>query len=218
MRDRDTEELLEKSQAGDQSAAGVLLEMHRERLRRMVQYRMQASVAARVDASDIVQETFAEASRKLPEYLRDRPVPFYCWLRRIAWERLVRLHEFHVQTAKRSAAREADGWLKLTDHSSLMLVNRLAEAQLTPSQNMMKAELLRRTRQVLEQLPPRDQEVLTMRYLEQMSPAEIAATLGINVPAVNMRHMRALARVLRDNGSRDAGSGMNRGVIANSER
>ncbi len=76
-----------------------------------------------------------------------------------------------------------------------MLVNCLAQAQPTPSQNLMKAELLRRTRQALEKLPPRDQEVLTMRYLEQMSPAEIAATLGINAPAVNMRHMRALARI-----------------------
>ena len=124
------EQLLKKSQAGDQSAAGALLEMHRERLRRMVQHRLQPCVAARVDVSDIVQETFVEASRKLPEYLRDRPVPFYCWLRRIAWERLVRLHEFHVRAAKRSVSREVDGWLKLTDHSSLMLVNCLAQAQL----------------------------------------------------------------------------------------
>ena len=51
-----------------------------------------------------------------------------------------------------------------------------------------------RVRTILEQLGTRDREVLVLRHLEQMSPREMSAVLGISEGAVRVRHLRALQR------------------------
>src|SRR3954449_6327982 len=103
----DTDQLLASASQGDATARNRLLERHRPRLKRMVAVRLDRRLAARVDPSDVVQEALAEAARLLPGYLQERPVSFYPWLRRLAWERLVKLHRRHVAAGKRSVAREA---------------------------------------------------------------------------------------------------------------
>src|SRR5438552_7087478 len=79
----DTDHLLEAVSRGDSAARGQLLERHRPKLRRMVAVRIDRRLAARVDPSDVVQEAMALAAARLDEYVRDRPLPFYPWLRRI---------------------------------------------------------------------------------------------------------------------------------------
>src|SRR5258708_4139863 len=91
----DTAELLEPAERGDSRARSELLDRHRARLRRMVAVRLDRRLLARVDPSDIVQETLARADRKLAGYLTKRPVAFYPWLRRLAWEQLVKINEKH---------------------------------------------------------------------------------------------------------------------------
>ena len=59
---------------------------------------------------------------------------------------------------------------------------------------LLREELRRRVRTILEQLGPRDREVLVLRHLEQMSPREMSAVLGISEGAVRVRHLRALQR------------------------
>jgi RNA polymerase sigma-70 factor (ECF subfamily) len=88
----DTDELLRRTAQGNAAARDQLLARHRDRLRKLIAYRMDRRLAARVDPSDIVQEVLVEASRKLPDYLQQRPLPFYPWLRQIAADRLVELH------------------------------------------------------------------------------------------------------------------------------
>src|SRR5947209_19815970 len=92
----DTDQLLAAARTGDASARGRLLEHHRHRLRGMVALRLDPRLAARVDPSDLVQETLAVAHRRLDDYLRDRPLPFYPWLRQIAADRLADAHRRHV--------------------------------------------------------------------------------------------------------------------------
>src|SRR5205823_9047828 len=107
---------------GDESAGHELLARHRDRLRRMVALRLDRRLAARLDPSDVVQEALADAARKLPAYLRDRPLPFYPWLRRLAWERLVKLHQRHVGAGRRSVTREEPP--ELPEGSALELAER----------------------------------------------------------------------------------------------
>src|SRR5436853_2187221 len=121
----DTEELLRRAGDGDRDARGAVLDRHRRRLRRMVALRMDPRLAARVDASDVVQETLAEADRRMSDYLRERPLPFYPWLRRLALDRLAWQHRFHVRAARRSVTREELAPLRLPDGSALELANRL---------------------------------------------------------------------------------------------
>src|SRR5947209_8300829 len=93
----DTEQLLEQARQGDDRARQQLLARHRARLRRMVAVHLDRSLAPRVDPSDVVQEALTEAARDLDAYLRERPLPFYPWLRRLAWERLVKVRRHHLQ-------------------------------------------------------------------------------------------------------------------------
>src|SRR5262245_60416359 len=91
----DAEPLLARAAAGDRSAVSELLAMHRARLKQVVCVRLDRRLAARVDSSDVVQETLAEAARRMPDFLQTRPLPFFAWLRQLAWNRLVDLYRFH---------------------------------------------------------------------------------------------------------------------------
>jgi RNA polymerase sigma-70 factor (ECF subfamily) len=189
----DTDVLLEQARRGDAPAREQLLTRHQARLRRMVAVRLDRRLAARVDPSDVVQEVLAEAARRMPDYLRDRPVPFYPWLRRLAWERLVKLHRRHLHARKRSVLREED-W-PLPDGSAAELAQRLLASASSPSRRMVRQELRERVRAALADLAARDREVLVLRYLEQLSTAETAAVLEISEGAVKVRHLRALERL-----------------------
>jgi hypothetical protein len=84
-----TQELVERAGEGDAAARLDLLERYREHLRRMVAARLDRRLAPRIDASDVVQETLAEAAGRLDDYLDRRPLPFLGWLRQLAGERVI---------------------------------------------------------------------------------------------------------------------------------
>src|SRR5262249_17352531 len=117
------------------------------------------------------------------------------WLRQLAWERLVKLHQRHIQAQKRSTTREQRLDVVLPDESALALANRLLAPGSSPSRQAMPEELRHRVQGALAQLAERDREVLVMRYLEQLSTREIAVVLGIAEGAVKTRHLRALQRL-----------------------
>ena len=190
----ETDELIRRAAEGERAATEDLLVRHRERLLRMVAVRMDSRLAARVDASDVVQEALGEASRKLPEYLRDQPLPFYPWLRQIAWERLVDMHRRHIHAQKRAAGREQRRY-RLSDRSTLALADQLLAGGTSPSGHFARAELCDRMRATLNSLSPRDREVLVLRHLEQLSTREIASVMEITEGAVKTRHLRALQRL-----------------------
>jgi RNA polymerase sigma-70 factor (ECF subfamily) len=191
----DTEGLLEQAAGGDPSASQELLARHRQRLRQMVGVRLDRRLAARLDPSDVVQEVLLEAHQKLGEYLRERPLPFYPWLRQLAWDHLVALHRRHVRAGKRSVSREEASGLPLPDESALDLACRLLARQSSPSRQAVRAELCGRVQAALTELGERDREVLVLRHLEQLAIREIAAVLNLSEGAVKVRHLRAMERL-----------------------
>jgi RNA polymerase sigma-70 factor (ECF subfamily) len=193
--DAEIEALIERAAGGDKAARQELLLRHEQRLRQMIAVRLDHRLAARLDPSDVVQEVFADACRKLSDYLRRRPLPFYPWLRQLAWERLVKLHQRHIGARKRSVTREENPGAALSDESALALAERLSAPGPSPSSRLLREELSRRVRDALDRLAGNDREVLVMRYLEQLSTREIAAILGLSEGAVKVRHLRALERL-----------------------
>lgn len=191
----DTEELLARAGRGDPDARGAVLQRHRPRLRRMVAVRMDRRLAARLDPSDLVQQTLAEADRRLDDYLRARPLPFYPWLRQLAWDRLADGYRRHVRAARRAVGREEAALPPLPDASALELAGRLFAGGPGPSEAARRAEVRDRVRAALAALPERDREVVVLRYLEQMTAAEVAAVLGLTEPAVKSRALRAMQRL-----------------------
>lgn len=196
-RPSDTEELLVQVEQGDERARSRLLERHRDQLRRMVAVRLDRRLLPRLDPSDIIQEALAEADGKLGDYLRERPIRFYPWLRRLAWEHLVRLQQRHLRTARRSVAREKLSLTGLPDESALDLAQRLADSGFAPDRRVLETELKDRVREALEQLPERDREVLVLRYLEDLSTKDIAAVMGISEGAARVCTTRALDRIAK---------------------
>ena len=194
LEDPEIEELLRNASGGG-LAFQHLLERHRDRLRRMVAVRLDSRLAPVVDPSDVVQEALADASRKLDDFLRERPLPFYPWLRRLAGERITQLHRRHLRTQKRAVTREERLDLPLPDESAIRLADRLVANGTSPSQRLLRDEQGRRMREVLDRLSPNDREVLVMCYLEELDFGEIAAALGISENAAKVRHFRALERV-----------------------
>ncbi|MFO0900717.1 MAG: sigma-70 family RNA polymerase sigma factor [Pirellulales bacterium] len=189
----DTDGLIDRVAAGDRSAVTLLLKRHRSRLCRMVQVHFDRRLMSRVDPSDIVQEAITEASRRLDQYARERPIPFYPWLRSIAWDRLVNLQVHHVQTQKRSILREQGP--ELPDESVCKLASRLADPGQSPSRSALRAEVRDRVRSALGRLPTSYREVLVIRHLEELDVQSTAAVLNISEAAVKTRHLRALRRM-----------------------
>ena len=145
----DTDELLSRIGSGDKRAEQQLLARHRARLRSMVAIRMDPRLAARVDPSDVVQEVFMLVADRFNEYAQSRPLPFFPWLRQIAWERLVAIHHRHVRAQKRSVLREESPIMALPDESVMQLANRFASAGTSPSGKLVRKEMQMRVREAL---------------------------------------------------------------------
>lgn len=194
-----TEQLIQKARDGDTDAVDQLFERHRRRLRGMVDVRMDARLGRRVDPSDVVQETLVVAYKRLDDFLANRPLPFYPWLRGLAWNHLVDLHRRHVGSQKRSMDREA--YLGINDNSALMLVGQLSASSMSPSQKLMRKELKQRVMETLDAMPEDQREIIVMRHLEGMSVDEIAAAMDMPSGTVMSRHFRglqAMRRILDD--------------------
>src|SRR5213592_100501 len=123
-----TQEMLEQARRGEADAVERLLATHREPLRRMIDMRLDPALAARVDASDIVQDVLLEAHRRLSDYLRNPTMPFHLWLRHIAKDHVIDAHRRHRLAQRRSLDREQPLVpAVLADHSSLELAAQLLD-------------------------------------------------------------------------------------------
>ena len=121
-------------------------------------------------------------------------MPFYPWLRAIAWDKLIEMTRRHIEAQRRSVRREACQ-LDLSDDSQMLLADRMMAVSATPSQQALRQEVRARVRQAIGQLPPRDHEIIVLKHLEELEVPEIAAVLGVDQEAVYSRYRRAVQRL-----------------------
>jgi RNA polymerase sigma-70 factor (ECF subfamily) len=189
-------DLLVRARSGDREALNQIFARHRERLRRMVQMRLDWRLQARIDASDVIQDAYLEAARRLDDYFRDAMVPFFLWLRLVVGEQLTNLHRHHLGVQLRDARREVSLYrAALPEASSAALAAQLLGQHTSPSEAAMRAERLLRFQEAINRLDPLDREVLSLRHFEQLSRAETAQALGIEEAAAAKRYIRALKRL-----------------------
>src|SRR5262245_14609776 len=192
----ETQELLDQAKKGDNHAAERLLAQHREPLRRMIGLRLDPAIAARVDASDVVQEVLLEASRRLDDYLKKPVMPFHLWLRHIAQDHIIDAHRRHRLAQRRGVDREQPIVpAGVADHSSLELAAQFFDHELTPASAAIQQELQRRLHIAIAALNEEEREIILMRHFEQLSNQEVATLLGLTEAAASMRHLRALRRL-----------------------
>jgi RNA polymerase sigma-70 factor (ECF subfamily) len=187
----DTARLLKKAQGGDRSAFEQLFQRYRPDLCRMVELRLDERLCSRIDASDVVQEAQFEAFRRLADFFRRQPMPFWLWLRKTAYERLLNLRRDHLRAGRREVDRE----VPLPERSSLLLAQQFSTGGSTPSQRLVRREYEQRVRQAVAELPDADREILLMRNVEGLTHQEVGCLLGITDGAARKRYGRALLRL-----------------------
>jgi RNA polymerase sigma-70 factor (ECF subfamily) len=192
----ETDDLLARARRGEAEAVERLLTAHREPLRRMIGLRLDPALAARVDASDVVQDVLLEAHRRLSDYLCHPAMPFHLWLRHIAKDHVIDAHRRHRQAQRRSLDRERPlAPRALPDESSFELAGQLLDPELTPASAAVRRELQRRLDAAVAELDEDDREVILMRHGEQLSNQDVAAALGLTEAAASMRYLRAVRRL-----------------------
>jgi RNA polymerase sigma-70 factor (ECF subfamily) len=192
----ETQELLDQALGGDSAAVERLLTAHREPVRRMIDLRLDPAIAARVDASDVVQDVLLEASRRLDDYLARPVMPFHLWLRHIAKDHIIDAHRRHRQAQRRGVDREQPMVpAALAGKSSVELAARLMDPERTPASAAIQHELERRLHAALLELDEADRDVILMRHFEQLSNQDVAASQGLTEAAASMRYLRAMRRL-----------------------
>jgi RNA polymerase sigma-70 factor (ECF subfamily) len=207
---RDTQQLLEAARAGDAGATDALWERHRAAVHKLVAMRLDRGVQARVDVSDVVQDTLVEANRRIGSYLeKNGELPFHLWLRQIANDRMIDAHRRHRQAGRRSVDQERHlGAVEFSDQSALDLAGQLRDhRELTPAAALLRGELAEQFRAALAKMEDADREIIEMRHVECLTNQECAQSLGLSEPAAGMRYLRALRRMraLLDEGASQAG-------------
>ncbi len=198
-------ELLARAADGDEAALTQLFSSYNKRLKQMVRLRLNRLLQGRVDDSDILQETYLEAAKQLPDYLTNRPLPFFLWLRHITGEKIIDVHRRHLGAKMRNAGQEISLHRgPMPAASSASLAARLMGRLTSPSQAAVKAETRLRVQEVLNAMEPLDREILSLRHFEQLSNVEVAETLGMNQSTTSSRYLRALKR-LKDELSQSPG-------------
>ncbi len=190
----DTDILISLAGGGDARAMGELFDRFRGRLRTLVRLRMDRKLQGRVDPSDILQETYLEAARRIGKFAQERTMPFFLWLRFLAAQRLMISHRRHLGTRKRAAEVSIHG--RGVPHTQTgSLAEQLLGDFTGPDAVAMRGELRVKLQQALESMDPMDREVLTMRHFEQLSNSEVALALSISKTAASNRYVRALDRL-----------------------
>ena len=93
---QETETWIRRLQGGDAPALAELFGHYRLRLRQMVQLRMGTHLAVRIDPSDVLQEVYLDAARKIHGYIQAPEVSPFVWLRGLTWDRLSKLQRHHL--------------------------------------------------------------------------------------------------------------------------
>jgi RNA polymerase sigma-70 factor (ECF subfamily) len=192
----DVAELLAQAADGDEKALSQLFTHYRKRLKQMVRLRLNRRLQGRVDDSDIIQEAFLEAAKRLPEYLAKKPLPFFLWLRHITGEKLIDAHRRHLGAKIRDVGQEVSLHRgPMPAASSASLAAQLLGHLTSPSRTAIKAETRLRVQEVLNGMDPLDREILALRHFEQLSNPEVAQTLGLKESTASSRYLRALKRL-----------------------
>jgi len=192
-----TEILSQRLVSGDSTVLGDLLQRVRERLLRIIEFRLDRRLSGRLDAEDVFQELSLVASQRLAEYQQSsNPLPAFIWLRFLAVQKTIELNRVHIGVAARSVQREVSlNRSPAITHTSAELASHLLGREPSPSQVTQRNELADLLVGALQRLDELDREILDIRHFEHLTNEEAAKVLGINSSAASSRYVRAIKRL-----------------------
>lgn len=178
-------------EAVDVADLAVEFERSRDRLRRMAAQLLNPCLSTRVDPSDILQDAFIRANADLENYQANGGSSLSSWLRFQTRFAVGDCHRRHLNTQKRDARQENQGFGTFSTDG----LDQLAESLISPSSAIARDELSLRIRTAIERMPEIDREILILRHLDEVSIVDAAAAINISVEAAKKRHLRAIRRL-----------------------
>ncbi len=192
----DAADLLARVRSGDGDALATVFSAHRDRLRRMVQFRMDSRLRGRVDADDILQEAYLDAAQRADSLRGDQEQSGFIWLRLIVGQTMINVHRRHLGAKMRDAGREAHRSAVHGSNSAAgSIIANLLGRLTSPTEAARRLEFQHQLEQGLAAMDPLDREVLALRHFEELSNAEVALELEMQPKAASMRYVRALKRL-----------------------
>ena len=192
MEQFDEEGLIVRLRNGEHSLLTDLFDFHRDRLWRMVSFRLDRRLIGRVDADDVLQEVYLDVAQRLEHYLDGPSMSFFVWLRLVTGQTLINVHRRHLGSQKRDAGREQQ---RYSPSTSISLASQLLGEFTSPSQAALREEQSVELESAINQMDPIDREVLALRHFEELSNGEVAEVLGLKVKAASIRYVRAIKRL-----------------------
>lgn len=198
MTDRsgDKQDLIRRSRAGDDVALGGLLDGCRAYLKTLAQRQLDSRLGVRIDASDIVQQTFLLAHREFGQFRGEQVGELIAWLVRILERTVQQAVREHVTTQSRAVGREQS--LQPGDDGNVIP---LEGREVSPSRRAMLGEEAIHLANCLMKLPENQQEAVRLRHLEGWTLEEISKRLEVTPSAVAgylKRGMHSLRKLMRD--------------------
>src|SRR4051812_38897098 len=186
--------LLVRARAGDGAARDQLFARCRDFLGLAARARVEAKLRAKVDASDLVQQTLLEAHRGFGRFQGGTEAEWLAWLRRILDHNAADFVRRYRGTGKRQVGREvplaAPG-----DSSAPFGAAEPATDGESPSGAAVRHEDELMLAEALTRLSADHREVIVLRNLQRLSFDEVARRMNRSRPAAQMLWMRALAKL-----------------------
>lgn len=186
--------LLQEARSGSMDALGKILEACRGYLLAVAGRELPPPLQSKVDAADVVQETFIEATRDFVHFRGESEQQLLGWLRGILRHNLTDLNR-HFDMNCRSLSQEVCLLDELVDclRSGTTRGNRA-----TICEQLIAQEQCRALEKAVQRLPSSYRQVLQLRYGERCHFAEIGERLQRSPEAVRKIVCRALERLRQD--------------------
>jgi RNA polymerase sigma-70 factor, ECF subfamily len=169
------------------------LDRFRQYLLLLARSHLRSQTHARVDPSDVVQQTLLEAYRKFGQFRGRTEAEMAGWLRQMLACNLADAFRA-LGRAKRELARERSLEAALAESSSRMEAWLVAE-QSSPSQRAQRQEQLLRLAEALAELPEDQRTAVELKHLEGFSVVAIAEHLGRSETAIGGLLRRAMTKL-----------------------
>jgi RNA polymerase sigma-70 factor (ECF subfamily) len=185
--------LLQAARRGDESAFGRLLEAYRDYLRLLARLEVGHRLQAKIDASDLVQETFLQASRAFDEFRGQTERELLVWLRKILASRLSKTFRHYYGTQRRDLQIERE-----LGRSSQALQAMLEMSQTSPSEGAIRSERAFALASAVERLPDDYRDVIALRHIQGLPFDQVSREMNRSLGSVEKLWARALGRLRRE--------------------
>jgi len=181
---------IQAARAGSASALGQLLEACRPHLLAIAERELDADLRAKAAPSDMVQESFFDASRAFPRFIGGTEGEVRAWLHRILRNNLADLRDRFHEAAKRQVGREES-----LDRGAADRKEALAAETPSPSSNVRRREEEERVEAALAELSEEHRRVIHLRHREHLSFKDVGKAMDRTEDAAQKLWARAIERL-----------------------